>query len=413
MNPLKKEAGASRQLLTDQQIGFDGPGTILRDVETMLSFIGTAGLPSKSKRGNLPMEVLSELNQRFSQPLKLTLDRPLLQDYPNLAGVYVLLRVMDLVRADKGRVWVDEEALNRWLRLNPTERYFALLEAWLLDAQNAVLGTDDHRLWGQFESNVRFLSIELSTSRFKSFPEYCHTLEACGCVSTWNTQLQVLFGLIDVKERPLKKRKRGGSRGWIMQKARRTPWGEAVAWGIWEAMKPEDEMETPICHLPEDATYGFLQPGFQLYFPEWQRTFAPIVPVSQPGVFIIKASLEGAWCRLAVQGDSMLDDLAVNVLGFFKFDNDHLYEMSYRDNRGRQRRYYHSYCDDGPYGHEILLAESGWPVKSTMRFLFDFGARWRFMLRLERIEPPDMTWRGIKLLESDGQPPVQYPIYEG
>jgi hypothetical protein len=411
MNPLEKVAVACRQLLTEQQITPAGPGTILRDVQAMLDFIGTTGLPSKSKRGNLPMDVLPELNARLSQPITLTLSRPLLEDYPNLAGVYILLRVMQLVRAEKGRVWVDADALARWTRLNPTEQYFALLEAWLLEAENTVLGTDDRRLWGQFESNVRFLAFVVSP-RFKSFPEYCHKIEHNGCVSAWNTQLQQRFGLIEVGERPLTKRTPGTGRGWLMEKARRTRWGEAVAWAFWNVLQPKDKIDALMCCPPENADYGFLMPGFQPFFPEWQQTFAPPVAPPTAGVYIVKASLGKVWRRLAVSGDWTLDNLAFYVLDAFDFEKDHLYELSYRDGRGRQREYNHPFDEEGPFASDVTLAASGWPVESAMRFLFDFGDCWKFTLQLERIEPPDPKLRKAKVLDSAGKSPQQYPNYE-
>jgi hypothetical protein len=411
MNPLEKVAVACRQLLTEQQITPAGPGTILRDVQAMLDFIGTTGLPSKSKRGNLPMDVLPELNARLSQPITLTLSRPLLEDYPNLAGVYILLRVMQLVRAEKGRVWVDADALARWTRLNPTEQYFALLEAWLLEAQDAELRGDDRGLLEQFDSNLRFLTFVLSRE-FKSFPEYCHKIEQSGCVSEWNTQLQQRFGLIEVEERPLAKRSAGAPRDWLMEKAHRTPWGEAVAWAIWNVLQPNDKMQALMCCLPEGADYGFLMPAFQPFFPEWQHTFAPPVAPPTAGVYIIKASLGKVWRRLAVPSKWTLEDLAFEVLAAFDFDEEHLYEFSFRDGRGRQRKYYHPFDEEGPCASEVTLAESGWPVQSAMRFLFDFGDCWEFTLKLERIEPPDPKLRKAKVLDSAGKSPQQYPNYE-
>lgn len=409
MNPLHRVAATCRQLLTDQQITPAGPGTILRDVQTMLDFIGTTGLHSKSRRGNLPIEVLPELNARLSHPIRLALSRPLLEDYPNLAGVYILLRVTELVRAEKGRVWVDTDALARWSCLNPTEQYFALLEAWLLEAENAVLGKADRPFRGQFASNLRFLTFVLSR-RFKSFPEFCHSDDIEGCVNEWNTQLQQQFGLIEVKERPLNRRSHGTGRGWLMEQARRTPWGEAVAWAIWNVVQPKSEMHALMWRLPEDANYGYLMPGFQPFFPELQRTFAPPPTPPTTGVYIVKASLGQVWRRLAVPSKWTLDDLAAVVLEAFDFDMDHLYELSYRDRRGRQRKYHHSY-DEGPFADEVTLAESSWPVQSEMRFRFDFGDCWDFTLKLERIEPPNPKLRKARLLDSAGEAPLQYPDY--
>ncbi|MCL4176180.1 MAG: hypothetical protein KJ072_00310 [Verrucomicrobia bacterium] len=86
MNPLGKKADRCRQVLSAQQITMEGPGTILRDVETILEFIGPGGLKTKSQQGNLPAAVLPELNARLAQPIESNLQRPLLRDYPNIAG---------------------------------------------------------------------------------------------------------------------------------------------------------------------------------------------------------------------------------------------------------------------------------------------------------------------------------------
>ena len=36
----------------------------------------------------------------MSRPVELTLKRALLKDYPNLAGIFILLRVMELLRSE-------------------------------------------------------------------------------------------------------------------------------------------------------------------------------------------------------------------------------------------------------------------------------------------------------------------------
>jgi hypothetical protein len=62
MNPLSKVADSCRQTLSDQQITAAGPGTILRDIETLMEFIGPGGLETKSKQGNLPAATAGHLN---------------------------------------------------------------------------------------------------------------------------------------------------------------------------------------------------------------------------------------------------------------------------------------------------------------------------------------------------------------
>src|SRR4051812_40548435 len=145
MSVLTQATDACRETLTQQRISPGEPGSILTDVHAMLDVIGIKGLPTKSKQGNLPVALLPELNARLSQPLELHLNRAALRDYPNLAGPYVVLRVMDLVRLGGGRVWVNEEALNLWSSLNPTEQYFALMEAWLIHAGEEVLTGKERR----------------------------------------------------------------------------------------------------------------------------------------------------------------------------------------------------------------------------------------------------------------------------
>jgi hypothetical protein len=58
MNPLERVARRCRQLLSEQQITVDGPGTMLRDIGTLLEFIGPDGLKTKSLQGNLPAAAL-------------------------------------------------------------------------------------------------------------------------------------------------------------------------------------------------------------------------------------------------------------------------------------------------------------------------------------------------------------------
>ena len=118
---------------------------ILKDVDTLLEFVGPGGIVTKSRNATLPSERLPELNAKVSHPVQLALKRALLRDYPNLAGVFILLRVMDLLQMKGNRLVVCPEALEFWRRLNFAEQYFALLEALLFQAQSAVLGGESTR----------------------------------------------------------------------------------------------------------------------------------------------------------------------------------------------------------------------------------------------------------------------------
>lgn len=195
---LKKMAVTSQRYLTAGKVSADGPGTIVADVEAMIVLIGGAGLSGGSRNGNLPAEVLPELNDRLADPITLGLKRPLLRDYPNLAGVFVLLRVMDLVRAEGQRLEINPTAPVAWCGLNVTEKYFTLLEAWLWRADAEVLVGERRRGRGEFSANLGFL-VGLRTGTWQEFPEYCHVSDIAGAVSAWNTQWHLRFGLVEVR----------------------------------------------------------------------------------------------------------------------------------------------------------------------------------------------------------------------
>jgi len=404
-----------RQLLSQQQITAAGPGSILGDVQAMLDFIGTDGLETKSKQGNLPAAVLPELNRRLSQPIELSLNRPLLKDYPNLAGVYILLRVMDLARAGEGRLWVNGGARELWASLNFTEQYFALLEAWLILAEEDVLGGEPGRRRDQFWQSFGFL-YERVAARWKHFSEYDQTRWPWLGITPWNSQLLARFGLTDITPLPRAGRTTS-TRGWLMGKARRAPWGEAVAWAIGEFLRSllESDEDLAFFDPPEDAGFGFLQPAFQEYFPEWKRTFVKAPPAVRKGLYIFKVNLDprrfgaGVWRRLAVPHYCDLEGLALGVLKAYKFDDDHLFAFSFRDQFGKARVYNHPYCDEGPYTHEITVGETGLPLGQTVKFRFDFGDCWDFVLRLERIEPQAATAGQPRVIEAAGEAPKQYP----
>ncbi len=417
MNSLAKTADASRQVLTEQSISAAGPGTILRDVETLIDFIGERGLVTKSRQGNLPADVLPELNTRLAPSVELDLKRPLLRDYPNIAGVFVLLRVMELARVDGNRLRIDAEMLAVWRGLNPVEQYFALLEAWLFDADAGVLGAADRREQDQYSSNLIFLTV-LGASRWKSFNEHCHLYRFEGTVSAWNTQLHLRFGLVEVAPRSLKNRT-GFNHGWCMEKARRTPWGGAVAWAILNSVKGGDDDLLSLLRQSEEADFGSLQPVFRPYFPAWEKVFAPPRPDTQSGVHVFKVCFADhrvpgdVWCRLAVPGNASLYEVAAALLKAFKFsDTEHLYEFRYRDRSGKGRACFHPGDDEGPYADEVAVGDTGLVLNGTMKFLFDYGDSWRFELRLECIEPPVKEDAPIRVIEKTGKPPKQNPDWD-
>ena len=457
-----------RRLLTEQPITSAGPGSILKDVDSFLEFVGTEGIPTKSQNSTLPMGRLVALNQKSSYPVELALKRALLRDYPNLAGIFVLLRVMDLLQVKGPRLRVCPTALKFWRGLNSTEQYFALLEALLFQAQPSVLAYERRPAEMQAFERIPLLLAQLS-DRWRAFGFYesVHYFGPKGDLRSWRVFLLQQLGLIEIRPRlqSEKKRRVWGGGGWLLGGARLTPWGAAINWPLRELQKAEaeqeeervdalmasatpsglaqgllvplpgptaaerasvaedadaEEFEPALDESPDDsseaATFGTLQPAFQPYRPEWRTVYARPKLEVRSGAHHFKVTLArwqgqgcGIWRRLLVSPHASLDDLAEAILGAFGFDSDHLYDFRYRDQRGSTRTYNHPYTDEGPYTTKIAVAETELLIKDEMLFTFDYGHDWQFEVRLEAVDAAPCKFKRTKLVESAGKAPKQYP----
>ena len=455
--------------LTEQQITSREPGTILKDVNTVLEFVGPDGIVNKSRNASFPPERLQELNAKVGHPIQLDLKRALLRDYPNLAGLFVLLRVMDLLQVKGHRLVVCPAALEFWRGLNCTEQYFALLEALLFQAHSSVLKAGRTREDEEgFETIILFLG-QLS-ERWRDFrhADSVYLLGPGGELPPWKLFAQQQLGLIQIRPGQFseQERRHWGGNGWLVGGVKLTPWGTAIAWALLEFQKEMDEQEdesgdaTPTPNAGEflmeptkldlfvtdqaesekqdnldhaqaaeeeteldgpsgetepEPEFGMLRPVFHPYFPEWQTVYARPSREARPGTHIFKVKLagwRGIWRRLAVPPKTSLDELAGAILHAFKFDDDHMYDFRYRDQRGRQRVYNHPYSDEGPFTPEIAVAETDLALKGEMLFTFDYGDNWEFDLRLEQIEAGPCHLRRPKVIESAGRAPEQYPQSE-
>lgn len=150
-------------VLQEQVIGEAGPGSILRDFQVLLDFVGGREIKVSGIHQVLPMSVLAELNARLSKPLRISLKRPQQKSYPHINGLYLLMRASGLslieVEGKQPLLTLDGEALASWRGLNLTERYFTLLEAWLLRGEGEIIGEDRDPLGSLFKCSTFMESI--------------------------------------------------------------------------------------------------------------------------------------------------------------------------------------------------------------------------------------------------------------
>ncbi len=140
----EKLTDAQEKRLRDQVITLDQPGSILRDFGMLLDFLGTGPVEAAGKYNLLPIKFIDELDGRLSRPLHLDLKRPQIRSHPYLQGLNLVLRASGLSRIEgsgaRARMMLDPAMMAIWDGLNPTERYFNLLEAWLRFGRAEMIG---------------------------------------------------------------------------------------------------------------------------------------------------------------------------------------------------------------------------------------------------------------------------------
>jgi hypothetical protein len=216
---------------------------------------------------------------------------------------------------------VDENMYQQWERLNATEQYGCLLEAWLLRGKPEIIGE-----WGRpfgilpdhFERTASFYvrlpgdGVQVAGSRgaeeeLKYHPEW------------HNLGLLDLFGLIMIQPGALKP-----GEGWQIERIHRTPLGDALLAVLYSGFfadlgnifRLEDEGKMP---------FGVLQPVLQSYFPVWKNNLVVPEWEFRKGTFICKVVLGRIWRRIIIDAAQTLDELAWSILNSVEFDSDHLY----------------------------------------------------------------------------------------
>ena len=117
--------------------------------------------------------------------------------------------------------------------------------------------------------------------------------------------------------------------------------------------------------------------------------------------------------RLALLLDGVQTHFNVGaILRSVQFDNDHLYEFTYRDRFGRTIEAHHPYMDEPPWTDDVRIGELPLEPGQSMALVYDFGDNWEFGVLLERIEPAGKKVKAPKILESHGAAPEQYPNAE-
>lgn len=406
------------RVLRDQVITTDQPGSVVRDFDMLLDVLGQGGVETAGKYHLLPLRLIGDLDRRLSRPLELELKRPQIRSHPYLQALNLLLRASGLLRVKlagaKSRLELDPAMKMQWDQLNPTERYFNLLEAAFRFGRSEMVG-ERGQAWGGL--------LRPCLTSWESTPKNGHkfdldkpqTIFLLGVFKNWYLlALMDLFGLMAVEHPPKP------VATWYPASLRHVPFGDAVMTLLItkhfdllhetleydEVDEEEDEEEDGgALRLPK---FGAWQPHFQPFFPEWRRNLEFPRRELREGMFIFRVSLDKVWRLIAMPSDATVEELADWILDSVKFDNDHLYEFAYLDSFGVECSIHHPELQDRPWADEVAIGELPLEPGQSMTFLFDFGDDWSFDVKLERIEPRRAR-KHPRILERHGEPPPQYP----
>ncbi|NEX19467.1 plasmid pRiA4b ORF-3 family protein [Thiorhodococcus mannitoliphagus] len=393
------------------------PGSILHDFEALLGLIGDQGLPVTPGH-QFAMKTLESINQHLTHPLELGLKRAMQKSYPHINGLYLVLRASGLAWIDtaskKPRLHLDPAVLASWCSLNAAERYFALLKAWWGRSSEEMIG--ERESWGGDASMrvVQFLKMlpNRGPLTFET-PQDAELLRYSPGIH--HLALLDLFGLVELRAMPPMEGK-----GWQPERVDLSAWGRALlghfaAFMRQQSLVPEAESDMPILDTADFfdslARFEHWSQLVRPQIPDWRQELEIPEPPFQAGQHLFKVSLGAdCWRRIAIGGETDVDDLADTILAAFDFDDsDHLYRFSYQGRFGRTIAIDHpNLAGESEYvADEIKVGDLALRAGMRIDFLFDFGDRWRFELTVEQVSDGPAS-QEPQLLEAHVRAPVQY-----
>ncbi|MDF5724492.1 MAG: plasmid pRiA4b ORF-3 family protein [Rhizonema sp. PD37] len=404
-----------QQLLHQQTIDENQPSTIIRDFQTCVDFLQPLGIEVSSINNFFPLKVLAQINSKLSHPIEIQLKRPVQKSYPYINGLYLLLRCSGICRikteGKKQLLVINEATYQSWLSLNFTERYFTLLESWLLWGNEEILGECPNRLGNlysilMFWQRIPEQGLKCAKEQDKDGFNYCPGYH--------NIALLDSFGFLSLKSGKPQKGK-----GWQIASLQLVPFGNAMlkllftisTHGELEENNDEELVEEEYEDDKEflNITFGEFQPYFQPFFPKWENNLVIPQLEFRDGIYIFKVSVVGgAWRRIAIAARQELSWFAETILNAFDFDCDHLYEFSYKDRFGCTIKIGHQYMEIPPFANKVHIGDLSLEPGAKITYLYDFGDRWEFDVQLEEIHPPNSKVEEPKIVEICGDAPPQY-----
>ncbi len=393
-------------ILRNTEINDENPGSILKDFRSVIKYLQNNKVPATPSAGYFSISHLAPMNEILSNPIRIDKKRPQKKSFPNLMGLYLLLRGTGLLiipKDTKDFLRIDQKALASWSGLNDTEAYFTLLETWLIRSSPKDI-LDEHNLTNDFlmtacNSFWKKITKEGADSHTLKFLNYNPGL--------FNVSLLELFGFIDViASEPAK----GGD--WNITGINQTEFGVAFFRYLHEKLIDSKKyFNFTAYNLMESKNkipFGQLQKHFRACFPEWKSNLVLPQRKFRAGKYKFKISLEKTWRIVALDGEKTLEELADLILLLYEFDHDHMYSFYTTDRFGNTVEMHHPSSNTEPFCDEIQIGMLPIEKGSSIRFEYDFGFGWGFGVTLMEIDENDVKPAEPEIIKIHGKSPEQY-----
>lgn len=404
-----------KELLKNLMISQINPGVILEDFNSLIEYIKTNDVASTKSYNYISLKHLLPINNILSRPIKINLKRPQKKSFPNIQGLFLLLRGIGIVKLEYKEkevfLRINEQVHKDWLGLNDTEAYFTLLETWLIRSNPRDVLDDDLpyresqiQLCIEFFNRIPSNGIKLSKdNNFEQRIKYTPGL--------YNIALLELFGFIDITNGDPKV-----GEAWKIEKIQKTIVGQSFLNCLYERLVCREEYSEFMLdieyELKSNVPFGQLQDCFSDSFPHWKNNLKIQEPVFKNGTFTFKVILGKTWRRIIIQSDHTLEDFVDIILESYEFDKDHLYTFYLNDQFGNIIEISSPYCEEGPFTENVKVGASLIEIGSIIKFVYDFGDNWEFLILLEDIKKSDLKLSVPQIVEKYGKSPEQYRSWD-
>ena len=445
----------SRLIITE-----DEPSSLLKDFDTYVHGLTDEQVILTPRSEFVQPELLYRLNQKMMRPVSGATSSTKQRSYRMLHLFYHLAltgRLFEKTLLENDELALKPtERLDVYEKLKPAEKYFFLLETLWTDVDWENL---NNHLSGDLESCLLALKLlnEMHPSEeVNLMKEKDKKTRIYRILETFSDLLLYFsyFGLLKIippeeeaKRQPSKKdflirsvkvSLFGATITTILQQAR-----EPIYWNLPSRRADGELKPKPGFPLPPQSRYRIYRqemlsilgktnktpkaknalvkrgkPGDPFFLPfkaffqegELQRTLPRPESGFVDGTYIFKVGLRGSvWRRIEISAEDTLLSLHLAIQNAFDFDDDHLYGF-YMDGKYSSRGAYFLSPDDeeGPYANKIRIGELGLYIGQRILYLFDFGEKWYFQVRLEGLKAgpkPPLP----RIIEKKGKSPNQYP----